>query len=611
MVNLHPQFQPFSLAAPSKGMKRLLYSLMSRPLEKLLHFPELNGIYLNALLEKHPGNFIDRVLEEMGVAIDVDAEQLQRIPTSGPVVLVANHPFGGLEGLVLISLIQRVRPDIKVLANYLLHSIIPLREHMIFVDPFGRADSARFNITPMKESLAWLKQGGALGVFPAGEVSSLDLKRREVSDPPWSKSVARLIRRAEAPVVPVFFEGRNDALFQMAGLVHPRLRTMMLPHAFVKCRGKSMRVHVGSAITSKRLAQFESPVDLIEYLRMRTYIQRPDLIAPKAVKSVGPEAEVFQSPVAPRGDLQEMLREISELPPSQCLVENGEYQVFLARTPQIPAVLQEIGRLREITFRRAGEGSGKALDLDQFDEYYQHLFLWNKPQQELVGAYRIGLTDEILKRFGPRGLYTSTLFKFSPRLFHKLNPAAEMGRSFVRWEYQRKHSSLTLLWQGIGRFVAQQPRYKLLFGPVSINRDYSTISQQMMIAFLKNHSLLPDLARYVKPRNPPRWRLPHELPQNSRLLEDIDEISSLVSEVEADQKGVPILLRQYLRLNAKFLGCNVDPDFSDVLDGLMLTDLTQTDQRILERHMGKDGLQKFLTYHHLPPIVRTASSAAE
>ncbi|MCI0529211.1 MAG: GNAT family N-acetyltransferase, partial [Nitrospira sp.] len=287
------------------------------------------------------------------------------------------------------------------------------------------------------------------------------------------------------------------------------------------------------------------------------------------------------------------------LPPEQRLVENREYIVFQARASQIPHVLYEIGRLREITFRQVGEGTSKSMDLDRFDAHYIHLFVWNKEKNEVVGAYRLGQADEILGRFGKEGLYTHTLFEYKDELLEQISPALELGRSFIRVEYQKNYSPLLLLWKGIGQFISRNPQYKTLFGAVSISDNYHSMSQQLIVAFLKMHDYLPHLAKFVKARIPFRsepikgWE-----PNMTRMIvKDIEEISALISDIEADQKGIPILLKQYLKLGGKLLGFNIDPHFNNSLDGLILVNLTQTNPKVLEQYMGKDGAGAFLGYH--------------
>jgi putative hemolysin len=261
-------------------------------------------------------------------------------------------------------------------------------------------------------------------------------------------------------------------------------------------------------------------------------------------------------------------------------------------------MLREIGRLREITFREVREGTGQALDLDEFDQHYLHLFLWNKPAAELAGAYRLGLTDVILRQFGPEGLYTSTLFRFKPGFLEQLQDAIELGRSFIASKYQKEYSCLSLLWKGIGQFIVRNPRYKILFGPVSISDDYQALSKRLIVQFLRQNKLDAELFRYVRPRKPYRcW--PIKTAALRQLPRDADDISLLISEIEKDGKGIPILLRHYLRLNASFSCFNVDAKFSNVVDGLMRVDLMKTDHRLMRHFMTEPGFQAFARHHGL------------
>jgi len=224
-------------------------------------------------------------------------------------------------------------------------------------------------------------------------------------------------------------------------------------------------------------------------------------------------------------------------------------------------------------------------------------------EHELVGAYRLGLTDMILDRFGPNGLYTTTLFKYKPKLISRLKHSIELGRSFIRPEYQKKSNCLSMLWQGIGRFLGQHHRYRILFGPVSISREYNALSKDLMVQFLRRSKLDPEFSRYVKPRKPHRGKslkrtYKKSLPDS---LRDIEDVAFLISEIESEGKGIPILLRHYLKLNASLLSFNVDKKFSDVIDGLVFVDLTKTDIKILKRFMGEDAFQRFAAYHHIIP----------
>jgi putative hemolysin len=297
--------------------------------------------------------------------------------------------------------------------------------------------------------------------------------------------------------------------------------------------------------------------------------------------------------------------EVEALPEDQLLAASGPFAVHFARAGQMPWCLQEIGRLRELTFRAAGEGTGKASDIDLFDTYYLHLFVWDAKAEAIVGAYRMGLADEILSSYGRRGLYTQSLFKYGPRVLRTLNPGIELGRSFVRAEYQRSFAPLLLLWRGIGRFVARSPRYAVLFGPVSISNSYEPLSRRLIVDYLKANSVEAGLARHVKPRRPFRAGKPADGAGVSGLG-DIEELSRAIERIEPDRKGVPILLKHYLKLGGRVLGFNTDDQFGDALDGLILVDLRGSDPRMLARYMGEEAAAGFLA-HHRAGALRRAS----
>ncbi|MCS7078860.1 MAG: lysophospholipid acyltransferase family protein [Chloracidobacterium sp.] len=609
----------FQLPTPFRDpLRQRMFAPVKSLLERWLLFHRLNELYAEVVAatggDVHA--FFEAVLEALNVKYHVLDSDLARLPATGPVVVVANHPFGGIEGIILTSMLRSVRPDAKVMANYLLGCIPEARDYFILVDPFERPDSPYANLRPLRAALRLLAQGGAIGMFPAGEVAHWQAGKRVVTDPAWKTTVARLVRAGEATVVPVYFDGRNGALFQMAGFVHPRLRTAMLPHELLNKRNREIEVRIGHPIPWSKLRALDDEA-LTAHLRQRTYLlaSRTEPVSrfPRALAAPLrlPKLPAMLTPRRPRApmmiaaprDVTLLEAEIKALPASQRLVEQGEFTVWCADAEQIPHTLHEIGRLREITFREAGEGTGKSLDVDTFDAYYQHLFVWNHERREIAGGYRFGRTDEIVARFGKRGLYTNTLFAYGTAFLRSIGPALELGRSFVRREYQKSYAPLMLLWKGIGRYIAQHPRYRVLFGPVSITNEYRTASRRLMVEFLKANNFQPQLARLVRPRMPFESRTAAiaqtllGLKSPSIPAADIEEVSAFVADIEPDAKGVPVLLRQYLKLGGKVLAFNIDPDFGDALDGLIMVDLLDSDRRTLERYMGRAEAEAFLAYH--------------
>lgn len=602
------QYDPFDIPWPL-AQNPLVKKVVMSPLERLLGVRQCRDIYRQLPAGDSPEDFCRAALEQLQVTGEPEGEGLEQVPCQGPAIVVANHPFGAVEGLVMLEALRRMRPDTKVLANSLLERIPQLREALVGVGILGGAQGTGVNIGPLRQAIRHVREGGLLLIFPAGEVSHLQLQRREVADPPWQVSVGALIRHCRAPVLPVYIPGRNGMVFQLAGLMHPRLRTLLLGRMLLGHKGRPVRFRGGRLIPWSRLEQCADDRERIDYLRLRTYLLG-------AADSVGgplnPSTDIEPMTVISPQPTELVAAEVSRLPQGQLLVRNGPMQVWQAEAGQIPYLLLEIGRLRELTFRAVGEGTGRSFDLDRFDQDYLHLFLWHSERQELVGAYRVGCCDTLLKRFGKQGLYTHTLFKFRRRLFDAIGPALELGRSFVRPEYQKSYSPLLLLWKGIGRFVVKNPQYRVLFGPVSISRDYSDLSRRLIAGTLQAELPLPQLSRLVKPRLPfhAKARIRGCSGELARTFcGSMDQVAPLVADIEVQQKGIPVLLRHYLNLGGKLLTFNRDPQFSDVLDGLILVDLLQTDRKTIQRYMGREEAEAFFTYQRLLSSQREALCA--
>jgi putative hemolysin len=518
-------------------------------------------------------------------------------------VAVANHPFGVLDGVALAVLLSRMRPDVKILTNSLLQGIPELHEHCIFVDPFRTPSAADKNLKPLKQAMGWLRHGGALAVFPAGEVSQWNVREAQVTDPAWNTVAARLVRKTGASALPVYFCGRNSVTFQLLGLINPRLRTLFLLQEFLQQREKDVQVRIGGAIPSELIANLDNDEEATEYLRLRTYLLsyrgKKPISLPTKMRAALPRKpqEQIASEVASRF----IVNDIAGLPAERLLVETADFVVYAARASELPHVLDELGRLREITFRAAGEGTGRSADLDQFDAYYWHLLLWNKEKQELAGAYRAGNTDEIIRSHGIKGLYTNTVFRYDEQLFLKIGSALELGRSFVRPEYQRQYAPLLLLWKGIARFVAAHPETPVLFGAVSISNEYSSLSREMIVRYFEQREDGREFADLIQARTP--FRAPKlrrwDCGALCSALRDLDELAEPISDVEEDGKGLPILIKQYDKVGGRLVGFNLDRKFSDVVDGLVIVDLRQTDPSVLERYMGKEGYGSFRRFHGL------------
>ena len=587
---------------------RGFYRMVEWPVEQTLSIKAFNHYYTRVRQSpESKSNFFRCALDVLGAHYGITEEALAQIPETGPLITVSNHPFGFLDGLLLGAILTSVRQDVKLMLNYWLCRMGELSRWSIPVNSFGGAQAIQANKRVLHSAFRFVKSGGALGLFPAGEVSHLRCKPFKVTDSAWHIGLGNFIRRTGATVVPIYFAGRNSSLFQAVGLLHPLMRTLLLARELCKKLPDTFTVHIGHRISPERLNQFQDTQELMDFLRLKTYILKttalPEGRPPRALNKTIPKpfarSHATQEPLIEPIPKTTLLTELDALPESARLLQQGNYTVYLAESQAIPQVLREIGRLREASFREVGEGTGLSYDLDRFDSYYQHLFLWNKADQDIVGAYRIGPVDRILETYGAKGLYTRTLFRFKSPLLEKLKYALEMGRSFVVSKYQRKHTSLSLIWRGIGEYIARHRDYAILFGPVSISSAYQPISRELIVDFLRENNLDPEIASLVKAKRPPRTRKSQSLHAagDELPLPEIEDLSALISEIETDNKGVPLLLRYYLRLNGVLLSFNVDRRFAHCIDGLILVDLRKSDPKILKLYMGEANARHFLSYH--------------
>ena len=564
---------------PSNRLPAAFASAVNR----FLKLDELEQFYERSRSEKP---LAGEMLRELGVRVQVSERDIARIPKKGAVIAVSNHPFGLLDGVILTDLLTKIRSDVRILTNGMLGQVAELARICIFVDPFDRPENKTANGRALRAALTHVKKGGMLLIFPAGEVSHFDPKGGAIRDPEWRETAARLVRMTRARVVPIFVRGSNSLPFQMLGMVHPRLRTAALAGEFLNKRGQSVEVRIGSEIEPARVEAFATDAEAIGYLRRRS-----EWLSRRGEREQAGPARSTE--VAAPESAEDLAREVAQLP-SLCRMANvGNLEVYAAEAQQIPGILREIGRLREVTFRDVGEGTGRARDLDSFDAYYLHIFVWHRERQEVVGAYRVGDVPRILVRYGLEGLYTNTQFRFDSGFFRRLGPALELGRSFVRAEYQKQFMPLALLWRGICCWVARRPEYSTLIGAVSVSGQYSRSSRELIAAWFEGGRSTGETG-IVKPRRPLRGRW-----ARGAMPAGIEELSEWVSDVETDGKGLPILVKQYAKLGGRILAFSVDPDFGNTLDGFVMLDLRQAPAESLVRHMGKDGAATFFAWHRI------------
>ncbi len=568
-------------------------AIVASSAEKMLGLTRLNKAYRKVLNDMQAGsreNFFALAVKHLNLRYHLSPGELDHIPRTGATVVVSNHPHGLSDGLIFGDLLTKVRSDVRIVANKQLMLCRELVPWMIEMDVYGGEEATRKNYAGMKQILSWLKAGHCIGIFPAGTVSSYSPQDKQVTDDPWNTHIAAFIRRTKATAVPVYLPGRNSLLFQGISLINREARVAFLPRAVGRDSRRVHHVKVGHPVSGVLLAQLPADEAIAAQLRLRTY-----LLAKRYEKSRKPferksdrlrHADRVIAPVP----AEELQAEVNALPAECCLVssESSPWKVYVATSSQIPKLLREIGRQREITFRSVGEGTGKSCDLDVYDNHYLHLFLWDSAEGRLIGAYRMGLTDKILEQYGKDGLYNAEFFEFSSEVLTVLARGIEMGRAFIAPEYQKRPTALGLIWMGIGQYMARHPEYRYLYGTVSISKDYNNLSRSLIISYLESQEMDFVKAAGVRAFTPPHKMRLHgaELRILPLGLTDSQNLSGMVSEIEQDGKGIPVLLRQYLKLNGKILAFSIDRSFGDVLDCLILVDIYKTPERSLRKYMG-------------------------
>ncbi|WP_018676139.1 lysophospholipid acyltransferase family protein [Riemerella columbina] len=565
------------------GFNRL--GFVKKPLAAaVMHFTKINDI--NALYDKlkhlNGKEFFDAFVKERALKYVVFEEDLQKIPKTGPFILVANHPLGAIDGILMCKILSEIRPDFKVMGNFLLEKIEPMKPYVIPVNPFENRKHIKNSLLGMRAALAHLEQGGCLGIFPAGEVSNKNNDYGEILDKPWEKPALKLIKKAQVPVVPMYFHAKNSRWFYTMAKLHPDLQTLMLPSEMMNKREKPIRIRIGKPVTVKTMKDYDTPEELGKFLQKKIYLMKSYYDKRKSLvdmlklpnlnlklSSTGSE-NIVQNIIdeTPKEDLK---KEIDYLKSKdKMMFENGNYEIYFSSYEEIPSIMREIGRQRELTFRAVGEGSNLPFDLDEYDKHYHHLFLWDSQAEKLAGAYRMALGSEVMKKHGIKGFYTSSLFDFDSELQPFFRKVIEMGRAYISSEYQQKPLPLFLLWRGIVHVCLRNPEHKFLMGGVSISNKFSDFSKSLMIDFMRSHYYDAAVAQYIHPKKEFKINLKER--DKHLFFEDMDadlgKLDKLIDDLEPEMR-LPVLIKKYIKQNAKVVSFNVDPNFNDAVDGLM------------------------------------------
>ncbi len=541
----------------------------------LLRLNKVNQLY-SKIADKKGVDFLNSALDVLQVRYEINPEELKRIPKTGPFITVSNHPYGGIDGIISIKLIAELRPDYKNIGNFLLQRIPQLQEFIISVDPFDGKNNRLASIGGIKTALNHLSAGNPLGIFPAGEVSTYyDNDEQGAVDRQWQSSMIKFIKKAEVPVVPIYFQGTNSRLFHLLGLIHPMLRTAKLPSEVLNKKNKVIKIRIGSPISVQEQKEYSDIERFGRFLRLKTYALGTSIEVNSFFKYKFKQAEKVEQIISAIPQ-ETVVQEANRLIDKYLLFKSKNFCVVCAPSVEMPNIMTELGRLREETFRGVGEGTNRSIDIDEFDLYYWQLFIWDEEEKKIVGAYRVGKGKEILDRYGVKGFYINSLFRIDDKFSCTLEQSIELGRSFIVKDYQRKPLPLFLLWKGILYFLIKNPEYRYLIGPVSISNRFSSYSKGLIISFMKSNYYDQEFAKYIKPRNMFRVQVnkeDYDIIFNN--CSDMGRLDSIIKDIEPEEFRMPVLLKKYVKLNGKIISFNVDPKFNDALDGLLILDLFQ------------------------------------
>ncbi|MGB5387157.1 MAG: lysophospholipid acyltransferase family protein [Eudoraea sp.] len=532
---------------------------------------------INKFYDKHKElegpKFLEAILEHYEINFEIPEDDFKRLPKNGAYITISNHPLGGIDGVLLLKLMLQQRPDFKIIANFLLHRIEPLAPYIMPVNPFENHKDTKSSIAGFKNALNHLRDGHPLGIFPAGEVSTYK-DGKLIVDKPWEESALKLIRKAEVPIVPIYFHAKNSKLFYHLSKFNDIFRTAKLPSEVTTQRNRAIKVRIGQPITVQTQKEHASLEEFSELLRKKTYMLANAYEKERLIDQIPTTLKIPKPPrkIASEIRTEVIQGELEKLREKDCrLLESKNYEVFLAQEKDMPFILKEIGRQRELTFRAIGEGTNNSIDLDKFDYYYHHLFLWDNAEKKIVGAYRMGMGSEIFKNYGIDGFYLQDLFGFEPELYGMMQQSIEMGRAYIVKEYQQKPMPLFLLWKGIVHTTLRHPEHKYLIGGVSISNQFSNFSKSLMIEFMKSNYWDPYVAQYIRPKKEFKVKL-NDADKEFIFDEteaDLNKFDRLIDEVEPGSLRLPVLIKKYIKQNARVVAFNVDPLFNNSVDGLM------------------------------------------
>ena len=556
-----------------RGRRAALARPLLRGIARWSRLDEVDA-FLGANRHLRGFDFVAAAMRHLGAGyVAADADRA-RIPVRGRLLVVANHPSGALDALALLDLVGQVRRDVRIVANDVLSALDGLDELLLPVRILG----GRPTVDSLRAIEAALAREECVIVFPAGEVSRLG--PRGIRDGRWRRGFLRFARACAAPVLPVHVQARNSALFYGASALFKPAGTALLAREMFARRARRVVLRVGTART---LPAGVDDATLLRTLRCDLYAlgaRRPSEAREAEIGS-GPAVEAVAEPVAPA-----LVR--AAVGTLRLLGRTGDGKEIRVGTMAAGSpLLHEIGRLREATFRAVGEGTGRSLDLDAWDSWYEHIVLWDAAADRIAGAYRVARGAPVLAAHGLRGLYTASLFDYGEDALVRIAQGMELGRSFVVPAYWGSRS-IDYLWQGIGAYLRAYPKVRYLFGAVSISAALPAAARAQIVAHYARWHGGP--AGEARPHRPFHYEA--ALPGDAALDAET-AFRVLKNNLDALGAQVPMLYKQYVELcepgGARFLAFGVDPDFSDAVDGLIEVDIQRMRPKKRQRYLGGDA----------------------
>ncbi len=518
-------------------------------------------------------NYTDLEAILANIQIELLADELNKIPTTGQLLCISNRPMGIIEELILYKLLIQKRKDFFYFNNTQLNDVRGLSLNHFVENEYAEIDEV-------------LQQQQCFVMFPVGKISTYKANKKGYVDSQWNKTLIKKIYHQKSQVLPFYISIDNNEFHQLIPFMENKMMDFYTIIEFIKTNKVVFKVRIGNPIKTTNW-HFENSNQYGRFLRAKLY----SLSSKLKVDLFFNEHKMVADIIDPI-DKELIDEELKAIESTNCIGEQNNFKVFICKAKKIPNTINEIGRLRELAFRKVGEGTNKPIDLDEYDIHYLHIFIYDTVQKQIAGAYRLGDGSYIMKTTGRKGFYLNSLFKIKKEFSLLLEDSIELGRSFVAVDYQNQRLPLFLLWKGIAYFINNHPHIKYVLGPVSISNSYTTLSKSLIVDFIRKFHWDKFLSQFIRPKSP--FNATYEGLDYEILIEStqnsIKTLEEIIEDIDPKHKKIPILLKKYFAQNARILCFNVDPHFNNALDGFMLIDI---------RDIPKDTLDTFV---HLKEI---------